>query len=719
MVFSPGFEKTLAVNVQSEGADEFVGSLDDAIESLGGFKAAVGLAGGALAALSVGALAKATASAAEFEQAMVEVQKVTDEVTAATLSEDIRELASAIPIAQKELAGITADAARFGIRGTENINAFTESVARMSVATDLATDEAGEAFAKLATLTKTPISEMENLGSAINTLSNNFATSSQEIVDSMLRSSGAMSQLGVRTTDIVGISAALNEVSASSERAGTRLRRLAQILVEPKRQREIAEAMGLTAEGFSRMVDEDPTAVIREMAAAMAEGGEEADRLNEVLDTRVRAVLAGLGQNLEGLDAALGESSESFDEATSLQEEFEAATDTTSARARVLKNRLGNLAITTGEGLLPVVNDLIGGVSFLVGGFNDFNRALDGLPAQITAVTGAAAGLGLMLSSFGIAAGGPVALAVAGIGALAIAWSRDFADIRTTTKEGASEIVASFGRVIGALKGTESAIEDNAGLWDSFERGLAQFIDTVRVGLVAAIDAATTKAGNFILQMKSVLAAADALSRGDRELALDELAKGERQVAEREAELAERLEEQAVAADKRRDRRASGLPATPEDATTESEATGAEAGAAAGEAYAEAFAKAYEEATGQPPGSDVTGTGGGATGVPSGGDAVSLSAEDRAALVRQVGEQAVRARRADDATERPGRAGELAARLGRGGPSAERVVEMHNRVRVDATVEANSREEGEAAAAGLEDELRSANIVDTGTVTAR
>ena len=50
-------DQSVNVRVQGEGVDGFAGSMDNAVGSLMSFKGAVGAVGGALAALSAGALA--------------------------------------------------------------------------------------------------------------------------------------------------------------------------------------------------------------------------------------------------------------------------------------------------------------------------------------------------------------------------------------------------------------------------------------------------------------------------------------------------------------------------------------------------------------------------------------------------------------------------------------------------------------------------------------
>lgn len=358
MVSNP-FSEGLSVKVTGDTVDaqRALGRVQRSLISTR--KLALGLGGVLAGALAVKGLGSAVSAAASFEEAMVEVQKVTDPETAEELAGRMRDLATEIPVTADELAGLAADAARFGIRGTDNIEAFTTTVAKMATATDLSTQEAGEAFAKLSALTGTPVDQMENLGSAVNELSNTMATSSSEIVDSMLRGSAALSQFGLNQTQIAGMSAALNEVSESSQRAGTRLKRVAQELMNPKNVADVSDALGMTTEEFGAMRDEEPQELILQMAEAFAEGGDTADALRETLSTASRQAIAGLAQNLDGLRRALDTSKRSFEDGTSVQEEFDAATQTFNSQLKILKNNIHDVAIGLGNELLPVLTPLI------------------------------------------------------------------------------------------------------------------------------------------------------------------------------------------------------------------------------------------------------------------------------------------------------------------------------------------------------------------------
>jgi TP901 family phage tail tape measure protein len=450
MSFTSSGDNELAVNITAsdQGASE---AFDGVAESAGGVKTAVAGASAVLAGAAVAALGKATMAAANFEQAMVEVEKVTSQATAEKLSQSIRDMATEIPLAQEKLAGLAADAGRFGIEGPKNIEKFTRSVAKMSTATNLSAQEAGESLAKLAELTNTPISEVENLGSAINSLSNNFATSSQEIVDSMKRSAGALSQMGMSQTEIAGMSAALNEVSESSERAGTRMRRLAQEMMSPKKVGELSSALGMSTAEFKKMREEAPTELMLEMAESMKEGGKEADALRNALSTTSRQALAAMGQNLEGTREALEKSNKSYEEGTSLQKEFEASTSTFNKQLKLLQNQLRNIAISMGNKILPVLGKGLKRLRPLVSKFADFNKRMNGMPAIIATVTAAVVGLTGVFTALGVSITATVLPAIALIAGLTAAgvalykaWQTNFGGIRTALKDTAKTIKQTF-----------------------------------------------------------------------------------------------------------------------------------------------------------------------------------------------------------------------------------------------------------------------------------
>jgi TP901 family phage tail tape measure protein len=467
---------TIEVQIEgdSSGLDAAIANARAGLDKL---KLAVGAVGGALSALAAGGLVQAINATRQFEEALVELEKVTDPQTAREMSSAIRDMAATIPLAQTELAALAADAARFGVRGPKNIRAFTETVAKMATATNLGTQQAGEALAKLATLTNTPIERIGNLGSAINSLSNNFATSSQEIVDSMLRSSAALSQLGLSATEISSLSASLNAVSESSERAGTRLRRLAQEIQSPgKHLEDMATAAGLTVEEFKRMRQENPKALIMELAEALNESETQTKALNRAFSTTSRQALAGFAQNMRDVANASELASKSFKEATSLQREFDAQTQTFNAQLQLLQNQLRNNAIAIGNVFLPQLTALLKRVRQYIAAEDTL---IDRLSAQQKAwglVATAVGGAALLISQF---VSGPLGALILGLGALGTAWQTNFLGMRDATRSTINAINGLFAQHETELRALQTTARDTTtGIRDAFRtvRDAAQVV---------------------------------------------------------------------------------------------------------------------------------------------------------------------------------------------------------------------------------------------------
>ena len=135
---------------------------------------------GAPLALAIGFTVKAFA---DLELAMAGVQKTvggTPEQLSAMKDEFI-EMSNTIPTAATELANIGQVAGQLGVE-RENISKFTETIAKMGVATDMSTEQAAFALARISNVMGTPRDKANNLGSAIVDLGNNFAATESDFL---------------------------------------------------------------------------------------------------------------------------------------------------------------------------------------------------------------------------------------------------------------------------------------------------------------------------------------------------------------------------------------------------------------------------------------------------------------------------------------------------------------------------------------------------------
>jgi len=167
----------------------------------------------------------ATKRAIDFEDSMANVRKTTGMSGAELkdLEKGIRDLATKIPLAHEELAGIAAVAGQLGIQGKENILSFTRTAAMMATAFDMSAEDAATAMAKLANIYDIPVQEVDRLGSAINTLGNTTAASEAEIIRAMYQVGASGKMLGATQQQIAAMTATLISMGMAPERAGTRM----------------------------------------------------------------------------------------------------------------------------------------------------------------------------------------------------------------------------------------------------------------------------------------------------------------------------------------------------------------------------------------------------------------------------------------------------------------------------------------------------------------
>ena len=447
MSFTPTGEQTVAISIEAE--DNASGAFNNVHGSALNMKNAVGAAGGVLAGAGVAAFGAAADAAISFEQAMADVEKVTSEEIAGELESDIKDLATEIPLAHEELATLATQAGRMGAESADEIREFTKVAAQMGSATTLSADEAGTALGKMATSLDEPLGNVGELGDAINELSNNFQTTSDEIVDSTQRSGQALSTLGLQSDEILGLSAAFNEVSPSSRQAAQRMQQVAESMMDPDNVEMFANMLGVSAGEFEKMRNEAPQEAMLELMEAVDGNQEAMNTLNNELTTAQARAFRDTADSADTMRDSMEQSGVAMEEGGSLAEEVATETDTMAAKMELLRNEIHNIAIDMGNAFLPILIGVVEIVSPLVSAFATLNERLGGIPAVITAATAAIGGLAVAFKAFGIVSIGaltpilstllPIVAAVAALGAVAYGlyqiWDNNIGGIQDTVSD--------------------------------------------------------------------------------------------------------------------------------------------------------------------------------------------------------------------------------------------------------------------------------------------
>lgn len=331
------------------------------------------IGGTALKAVGKAAVAVGTAVSAlggyalkasiDFESAFAGVRKTVDatEEEFKMLEKGIRDMSKRMPQTASEIAQVAEAAGQLGIE-TKNILGFTETMVMLGDATNMTSEQAATALARLANITRMPQSEFDRLGSTIVALGNNLATTEAEIVEMGLRLAGTASQVGMTEAQILALAGAMSSVGINAEAGGSSMSRVIQkinteVLSSGKNLQKFAEIAGMSAEEFSKAWRERPQEAILAFVQGLDKlnksGGDVTSTLKDLkinsiqeIDTLLR--LAGASEVLAD-SLKLGE--EAWKENIALQNEAEQRYQTTESLIRILKNNIDDLAISVGDEL--------------------------------------------------------------------------------------------------------------------------------------------------------------------------------------------------------------------------------------------------------------------------------------------------------------------------------------------------------------------------------
>ena len=364
--------------------------------------AAIGL--GAL----TGAIGLSIKKAQSFETAMAEVNKTVDFTTKnglGDLKKELIDLSKVIPLPFEELASIAAAGGQGGI-ADKQLGKYTETIAKMAIAFDMAAGQTSDSMAKIANVFGTPIEEIGNLGDAVNTLSNNMASTAPDIIDFMLRVGGSAKAMNISAEATAALGSSLVSLGLSQEVAGTAMAGMLTTLLDNESWSKSAAGafsdLGLATEEFTNLVANDGVAAllrVREAIMALPKD-QQIPYLSQMFGVAgVKA--AGLFTNLEMLDGALalvGEGAEkTTDHLGSMESEFAKMADTSANAMQLTKNMIDAAVASIGEAFLPVLNELLRDMAPVIDKVTEWATANPELIRQIALITG-----GLLASIVGI-----------------------------------------------------------------------------------------------------------------------------------------------------------------------------------------------------------------------------------------------------------------------------------------------------------------------------
>lgn len=325
------------------------------------------------AAMAAGAVASAK-FAIDFENNFADVRKTVDgtDEQLNKIKQDIIDMTtvginghSAIPQTTAELTELAAAGGQLGIQ-TENISGFTETMAMMGSATNLAGEEGAKTLARFMNVANVSQGEVQNLGSSVVDLGNHFATTEAEIAAMAQRMGATGTAVGISAQDILAYSTALSSLGVEAEAGGSSISRIwmdiqTQVSTGGDLLSDFAKVSGKTTKEFAEGWKNDASGTFKDFVDGLSKSKDLVGTLknlgfDNIRDLQALQKLAG-PQGIQLLNDALQRSNNAWSENTALVNEFENKAGTTASQIQVMKNNLVEAGRSLGETFLPTINN--------------------------------------------------------------------------------------------------------------------------------------------------------------------------------------------------------------------------------------------------------------------------------------------------------------------------------------------------------------------------
>lgn len=356
----------LAINARRalHGARTFVGATGKIVRAAFSAKTAVmGLVGSFSAMLVIRRIYKDITT---FETGLVGVGKTADLSGRALqdFGKEIIGLSKDIPVATSELLSIAQAAGQLGVKGSDNILIFTDTVAKLGTASNLAGEEAATVLARMLNVTGEAVDSVDVLASVIVALGNTSAATEREIARHATMVAQSTAVFNTSSAEAAGLGAALASLGARAELGGSALGRAFRAMDAAIRQNGrqleyLSELTGKTGEEITQLFRKDAVSAfqlfLQGLGKVIKSGGDATQTLKQfgLQGEEILKILPTLAKNYDIVSRSLRTARGELENTTALEEEAARAFDTLESRMKMLGNTIVAVSLKIGNILLP------------------------------------------------------------------------------------------------------------------------------------------------------------------------------------------------------------------------------------------------------------------------------------------------------------------------------------------------------------------------------
>ncbi len=360
----------------------------------------------------VGLGTAAVNSAIKFETAFTGVRKTVDatEEEYKQLAEGITAMSERMPQSAADIASVMEIAGQLGIRGTENLLTFTDTMIRLGDSTNLSSEEAATAIARIMNVMGTSTEDAGRFGATIVDLGNNFATTEAEIVEMSNRLAAGGKIAGLTEPEIMALATAMSSVGINAEAGGTAMTQTFNAIEKAvangsEKLESFASIAGMSAEDFAAAWEGSPIDAITSFIQGLGELEENGGSATLALDDlglsgiRQSDMLKSLSQAGDLLNDTLDTANAAWQSNTALTDESNKKYETLESKLSMMKNSIINLATSFGNLLMPAIENVSSFIQNLAEKINSLSERSKKIIVVIAEVAAAAGPVLLILGS--------------------------------------------------------------------------------------------------------------------------------------------------------------------------------------------------------------------------------------------------------------------------------------------------------------------------------
>ena len=305
---------------------------------------------------------------AEMAEHMSDVKKYTGLADDAVrdLNESFKQMDTRTP--REQLNDLAADAGRLGIQSKQQILDFVTAADQINVALG---EDLGEGAVKNIGKLAQLFGDADRIGlkqamlstaSIINELAQSSSASEGYLMEFTARLAGVSNQAGLTQAQVMAFGSVLDQSMVGVEKGATALQNvITALFAKPEK---MAAAAGLQVKQFTDLLKTDANAALLQFIQALQDTGG-FDRLAPLLKemqlsgSGVTQTLSALANNLDNLRSTQEQATQAFQDGTSVTNEFNTANNTTQARLDKARKAATDLAITLGEQLAPIAEQML------------------------------------------------------------------------------------------------------------------------------------------------------------------------------------------------------------------------------------------------------------------------------------------------------------------------------------------------------------------------